>query len=98
MRQQLGMALMHHGRLSRNFIPLSVQPALHNALEPKVKHVMEVEIAQKYADRPTLWSSLFARMDRSVLQDARFQSAPDQTDQARITNSMLDKPENPVVN
>jgi len=73
------------------------QPALHNALEPKVEHVMEVEVAQKYADRPTLWRSLFARMDRSVLQDARFQPAPDQTDQARITDSMLDKPENPVV-
>jgi hypothetical protein len=26
------------------------QPALHNALEPKVEHVMEVEVAQKYAD------------------------------------------------
>ena len=37
------------------------------------------------SDRPTLWRSLFARMDRSVLQDARFQPAPDQTDQARIT-------------
>jgi hypothetical protein len=36
-------------------------------------------------------------MDRSVLQDARFQPAPDQTDRARITASMLDKPENSVV-
>src|SRR6202022_123793 len=36
-------------------------------------------------------------MDRSVFQDACFQPAPDQTDQARITDSMLDKPENPVV-
>jgi hypothetical protein len=51
---------------------------------------MEVEVAQKYADRPTLWRSLFARMDRSVFQDARFQPAPDQADQARITDSMLD--------
>src|ERR1700736_1885819 len=75
----------------------AAQPALHNALEPKVDQVMEVEVAQKYADRPTLWRTLFARMDRSVLQDARFQPAPDQTDQARITDSMLDKPENPVV-
>src|SRR5690349_16154682 len=58
---------------------------------------MEVEVAQKYADRPTLWRSLFARMDRSVLQDARFQPAPNQADQARITDSMLDKPEDPVV-
>src|SRR6516164_3993875 len=41
--------------------------------------------------------ALFARMDRSVLQNARFQPAPDQTDQARITDSMVDKPENPVV-
>ena len=36
-------------------------------------------------------------MDRSVFQDARFQPAPNQTDQARITDSMLDEPENPVV-
>src|SRR6202007_3419744 len=58
---------------------------------------MEVEVAQKYAHRPTLWRSLFARMDRSVLQDPRFQPAPDQADQTRITDSMLDKPENPIV-
>ena len=58
---------------------------------------MKVEIAQKHTDRSALRGSLFARMDRSVFQDARFQPAPDQTDQARITDSMLDEPENPVV-
>src|ERR1700730_5283067 len=72
------------------------QPPLHNALEPEVQHVMKVEIAQKHADRSALRGSLFARMDRSVFQNARFQPAPDQTDQARITDAMLDKPENPV--
>src|SRR6202022_3667232 len=55
-------------------------PPLHNALEPKVEHVMEVEVAQKHTDRSALRGSLFARMDRSVFQDARFQPAPDQTD------------------
>jgi hypothetical protein len=36
-------------------------------------------------------------MDRSVFQNARFQPAPDQADQARITDSMLDKSEHPIV-
>ena len=49
------------------------------------------------SDRSALRGSLFARMDRSVFQDARFQPAPNQADQARITDSMLDKPEDPVM-
>ena len=58
---------------------------------------MKVEIAQKHTDRSALRGSLFARMDRSVFQDARLQPAPNQADQARITDSMLDKPEDPVM-
>ena len=36
-------------------------------------------------------------MHRSVFQDTRFQPAPDQADQARITDSMFDKPEQPLM-
>ena len=36
-------------------------------------------------------------MHRSVFQDTRFQPAPDQADQARITDSMFDKPEDPIM-
>ena len=36
-------------------------------------------------------------MDRSIFQNARFQPSPDQADQARITDSMFDKPEHPIV-
>ena len=37
------------------------------------------------------------RMDRSIFHDTRFQPAPDQADQAWITNSMFNKPEQPVM-
>src|ERR1700757_2899693 len=58
---------------------------------------MKVEVAQKHTDRSALWRSLFARMHRSVFQDTRFQPAPDQVDRARITDSMFDKPEDPIM-
>jgi hypothetical protein len=73
------------------------QSALHNALEPEVEHMMEVKIAQKYADRSTLRRAFLIRSDFPVFEDTRFQPAPDQTDQARITDSMLNKAESPVV-
>ena len=58
---------------------------------------MEVQVAQQHADRSTLRSSLVARMHGSVFQDARLQPAPDQSDQAWITDSMFDKSEHPIV-
>src|SRR5690349_6070838 len=58
---------------------------------------MKVEIAQKHTDRSALRGSLFARMDRSVFQDARFQPAPDQADQARIADAVLHEAEHPFV-
>ena len=58
---------------------------------------MKVHVAQQYADRSALRSSFFARMDLSIFQNARFQPAPDQTDQARITDSMRDKSEHPIM-
>jgi hypothetical protein len=36
-------------------------------------------------------------MNRSIFQDARFQSTPDQADQARIAYSMFDNPEDPIM-
>jgi hypothetical protein len=36
-------------------------------------------------------------MDLSIFQDTCFQPAPDQADQARITDSMFDKPKQPIV-
>lgn len=49
------------------------------------------------SDRSTLWGSLSARMNLSIFQDARFQPTPDQADQARVTDSMFDKSEDPIV-
>jgi hypothetical protein len=40
---------------------------------------------------------LFARLDRSIFQDARFQPAPDQADQAWIADSVFHKPQDPLV-
>src|ERR1700730_7859562 len=73
------------------------QPALYHAFKPEVENVMKVHVAQQYADRSALRSSFFARMDLSIFQNARFQPAPDQTDQARITDSMRDKSEHPIM-
>jgi hypothetical protein len=73
------------------------QPALDHALEPEVEHIMEVQVAQQHADRSTLRSSFVVRVDCSVFQDARLQPTPDQIDQTRITDSLLDKPEYPIV-
>ena len=58
---------------------------------------MEVQVAQQHADRSTLWCSLVVRMDHSVFQDTRLQPTPDQTNYARITDSMFYKPEHPIV-
>jgi hypothetical protein len=42
------------------------QPALHNALEPEVEHVMEVEVAQKYADHSLNAKGNF-RFERTIV-------------------------------
>ena len=39
----------------------------------------------------------FARIDLSIFQNTRFQPAPDQTDQAWITDPMRDEPEHPIM-
>ena len=39
----------------------------------------------------------FARTDLSIFQNTRFQPAPDQTDQAWITDPMRDEPEHPIM-
>lgn len=58
---------------------------------------MKIEVAQEYADRSPLRSSFLARMDLSIFQNARFQPAPDQTDQAWITDSKRDEAEDPIM-
>lgn len=50
--------------------------------------MMEIKVAQKYANRSALRSSFLIRIDLSIFQDTRLQPAPDQTDQAWITDSM----------
>ena len=58
---------------------------------------MQVQIAQQYADRSTLWSTLLIRMNFSVFQHACFQPTTYQADHAWISNSELDKAEQPIV-
>ena len=58
---------------------------------------MEIEVAQQHADRSALRCSFFARMHLSIFQHARFQPTSDQTDQARITDSMRDETEDPIM-
>jgi len=59
--------------------------------------MLGLHVAQWHTDRSTLRGSLLARMDRSIFEDARFQPTPDQVDQARITDSMFDKSEDPIM-
>ena len=73
------------------------QSRLDHSLKPQVEHVVQIHIAQQDADRSALRGSLFVRMYLSVFQNTCFQPAPDQADQARITDSMFDKPEQPLV-
>src|ERR1700676_2653197 len=73
------------------------QPTLDHPLEPKVENVMKVQVAQQHTDRSSLWGSLFARMDFAIFQNARLQPTPDQIDQARISDSMFNKPKHPFV-
>src|SRR4029453_8513702 len=58
---------------------------------------MEKKFSQKHADRSALRFSFFARMHLSIFQHARFQPAPDQTDQAGSTDSMRDEAEDPFM-
>ncbi len=58
---------------------------------------MQIDVAQQHADRSTLRSSLLVRINPSIFHDTRFQPAPDQADQARITYSMFNKTEHPVM-
>ena len=44
-----------------------------------------------------MWSSLFIRTNLAIFHDACFQPAPDQANQARVSNSMLNKSEHPIV-
>ena len=73
------------------------QPALHHAFEPEVEHVVKIKVAQKPADQSPLRCSFLARIDLSIFQNTRFQPAPDQTDQAWITDPMRDEPEHPII-
>jgi hypothetical protein len=59
--------------------------------------IVEIYIAQQYADRTSLRGSLFTRMDLSILQYTCPQPAPDQTDQALISHSMFHEAEHPFV-
>jgi hypothetical protein len=69
------------------------QTRLDHALEPQVERVVQVDVAQHDADRTPLWCSLLVRMNLAIFQNACFQPAPDQADQARISDSVLHKPE-----
>jgi hypothetical protein len=58
---------------------------------------MQVHVAQQDADRSTLCCPLLARLNLSIFQDACFQPSPDQADQARITDSVFNKSEQPFM-
>jgi hypothetical protein len=85
------------GFLLTHQIGLAPQAGLDHALEPHIEHVVQVQIAQQHADRPTLRGPLLVGTNLAILQHACLQPAPDQTDQARVADSMFDKAEYPLV-
>src|SRR5689334_6661041 len=58
---------------------------------------MQIRVAQQHADRSPLGRPLFARIDRPLFQNARFQPASDKTDQTWIPDSMFDKVNQPLM-
>jgi site-specific DNA recombinase len=49
------------------------------------------------SNRPTLRSPFLVRMNLLIFQNACFEPAPNQADQTRVSNSVLDEPEHPLV-
>ena len=62
-------------------------------VKPQVEHIVQVQIAQQNADRPTLWGSLIVGMQFSVFEHPRLQPSSNQADDPRISDSMLHKAE-----
>ena len=58
---------------------------------------MEVHITQQDADRTALRRAFLTRRFHPVFQDPSFQPAPDQAEQARVADSVLNEAEQPVV-
>src|SRR5579863_1059205 len=78
-------------------IGLASQPRLDHSFEPQIEHVVEIHVTQQYADRPSLWSTFFVRMEFLIFQNLCFQPASDQANQTRVAYSMLHKAEHPFV-
>jgi hypothetical protein len=76
---------------------LAPKSRLDHSLEPQIEHIMQIYVTQQYADRPSLRSSFFARMNLSILQNTCLQPAPNQTNQTLISYSVLHEAEHPFV-
>ena len=72
-------------------IRLSPQSGFDGVLEPKVKRVVQIQVAQQNADRAALWRSLLVRMKLILFQYSRFEPSSYQADHSRIPDSMFHK-------
>ena len=70
---------------------------VHVDEQPEVERVVQICVAEQHADRAALWRPHIARGHDSFLQYPCFQPAPDQADQARISDAVLHELEEPVV-
>jgi len=77
----------------RHSIPIPSGPPQNEGSQP----VGPNYLLCKGRDRTTLWRAFLVRADLSIFQNACFQPASDQADQARVSHPMFDKAEHPFV-
>src|SRR5262245_37007933 len=76
-------------------VGLSLTLRLEPLLEPQIENKMQVDISQQRADRPALWSSLFASRDDPILHYACIEPLTNQTQNDRVGNAIGNHPAQP---
>ncbi|MDA3920854.1 MAG: hypothetical protein PF501_09285 [Salinisphaera sp.] len=66
-------------------------------LEPKIQHIVQIQVAQQNADRTALRCTRFVGMHFTFFQYAGFQPSSYQADDARITDPVFNKAQQPFM-
>src|SRR5262249_9722272 len=95
----IGLVLETHDEIITvaNQVRLSLQPWLHHPLEPQVKHVVKVEVAEHDANTAPLRDPFLGGLNDPVFQHPSFQPPSDQPQDARVSDTVLHKAQEPCV-
>jgi len=86
----------HHKIVSEpDEVGLSLALRLEPLLEPQIENKVQVDISQQRAERPALWSSLFASRDNPILHHACIEPLTNQTQDDRIGDAVGNHPAQP---